>query len=170
MEQAIERDPHYGPALACAAFCYMRSCQEGHSEDPQAEARKAVELARRALQAAGDDAGTLANAALALSYFGEDIGAIMSLVDRALALNPSFARGWHVSGIVRLRAGQPDAAIEHVETSLRLSPRARSGWPSIVIGTAHFLSRRFDQALPRLLLAIQDDPSFPDAYRALAAW
>jgi TolB-like protein len=169
MEQAIERDPHYGTALAWAAFCYMRSCQEGHSEDPQAEARKAVELARRALQAAADDPGTLANAALALSYFGEDIGAVVSLVDRALALNPSFARGWHVSGVVRLRAGQLDTAIEHIENSLRLSPRARSGWPSIIIGSAHFLSRRFDEALPTLLLAIQDDPGFSDAYRLLAA-
>ena len=104
-----------------------------------------------------------------LSYFGEDIGAVMSLADRALALNPSFARGWHVSGVIRLRAGQPDAAIEYIETSLRLSPRARSGWPSIVIGMANFLSRRFDQALPRFLLAIQDDPSFPGAYQGLAA-
>src|SRR5213079_3217854 len=26
MEQAIERDPQYGPALAWAAFCYMRAC------------------------------------------------------------------------------------------------------------------------------------------------
>ena len=102
-------------------------------------------------------------------YFGEDIGAMMALVDRALALNPSFARGWHVSGVLRLRAGQPDAAIEHVEASLRLSPRARSGWPSQVIGSAHFLSGRFDQAVPKLLLAIQDDPSFPEAYRLLAA-
>jgi len=123
MEQAIERDPNYGPALAWAAFCYMRACQDGHSDDPETDGRKAITLARRALQAAADDAGTLANAALVLSYFGEDIGAVMSLADRALALNPSFARGWHVSGVIRLRAGQPDAAIEYIETSLRLSPR-----------------------------------------------
>jgi hypothetical protein len=30
-------------------------------------------------------------------------------------------------------------------------------------------SRRFDEALPRLLLATQDDPSFPTPYRYLAA-
>ena len=52
---------------------------------------------------------------------------MMALVDRALALNPNFARGWHVSGVLRMWAGQPDIAIEHVETSLRLSPRARVG-------------------------------------------
>jgi hypothetical protein len=37
----------------------------------------------------------------ALAYFGEDIGAMMALVDRALAINPNFARGWHVSGVLR---------------------------------------------------------------------
>ena len=169
MEQAIARDPRYGPALAWAAFCYSMACLDGRGEDPEADSRKGVELARRALQAAGDDPGTVAHAALALSYFGEDIGSMMALVDRALTLHPSFARGWHVSGILRWWAGQPDLAIEHVEASLRLSPRARSGWAFVVIGGAHFVSRRFDEAVPKLLLAIQDDPSAQEAYRLLAA-
>ena len=37
------------------------------------------------------------------------------------------------------------------------------------IGFAHFLTRHFDQAVPKLLLAIQDDPSNPNPYRYLAA-
>ena len=31
------------------------------------------------------------------------------------------------------------------------------------------MSRRFDEAVPKLLLAIQEDPSFPNPYRVLAA-
>jgi tetratricopeptide (TPR) repeat protein len=93
----------------------------------------------------------------------------VALVDRALALNPSFARGWHMSGVLRLWAGQPDIAIKRIETSLRLSPRARTGWASFQIGAAHFGSGRFDMAVPELVLAIQDDPGFPNAYRYLAA-
>jgi hypothetical protein len=89
------------------------------------------------LQVASDDPETLANAALALAYFGEDISAMMALVDRALALNPSFARGWHISGTLRLWAGQPDLAIEHIEASLRLSPRARVGMAFSLLGAAH---------------------------------
>jgi len=91
------------------------------------------------------------------------------LVDRALALNPNFARGWHVGGILRLFAGHPDLAIEYTETALRLSPRARVGTSLTVVGAAHFLARRFDQAVPKLRLAIQEDPSFPAPYRYLAA-
>src|SRR5205823_9666709 len=108
----------------------------GRSEGLEAVGRKGLDFARRALEVARDDPGVLANAALALAYFGEDINATMALVDRALVLNPSFARGWHISGILRRYAGQPDVAIEHVETSLRLSPRARVGWGSWVIGSA----------------------------------
>ena len=94
---------------------------------------------------------------------------MIALVDRALALNPNYARGWHVSGALRLWAGQPDIAIEHIETALRLSPRARVGTSLAVIGAAHFLSRRFEEAVPKLLLAVQEDPSHPVSYRYLIA-
>src|SRR5262249_46525826 len=122
-----------------------------------------------ALKIAGDNPDVIVNAALALSYFGDDIDAMIGLVDRALALNPNYARGWHVGGILRLFTGQPDLAIEHAETALRLSPRGRVGTSLSLIGQAHFLARRFDAAVPKLLLAIQEDPSFPAPYRYLAA-
>jgi predicted ATPase/class 3 adenylate cyclase len=169
LEQAITRDPIYGPALAWAAFCYYRLLLDGRSDDPAADRLKGADFAQRALKIAGDDPAVIVNAALALSYFGEDINAMIALVDRALALNPNFARGWHVSGILRLFAGQPDPAIERAETALRFSPRARVGTSLSLIGQAHFLARRFDEAVPKLLLAMQEDPSFPAPYRYLAA-
>ncbi len=168
-EQAIARDPRYGPALAWAAVCCFRLVGDDQSEDQKTDRLKGADFARRALEVAGDDPGILANAALALAFFGEDIGTMMALVDRALALNPNYARGWHISGNLRLMAGQTDIAIEHLEAALRLSPRARVGGSLFLIGAAHFLSRRFGEAVPKLLLAIQDDPSFPGPYRTLAA-
>ena len=95
--------------------------------------------------------------------------AMIGLVDRALALNPSFARGWFVSGLLRLFAGQFDLAIEHVETSLRLSPRESVGTPLWLMGEAYFFKRQFDVAVEKLLLSIQDHPGSPPAYRTLAA-
>jgi adenylate cyclase len=169
LEQAIERDPHYGPALAWAAFCCFRLCLDGLSKDSAADGLKGVRFARRALEVAGDDPSVLANSAMALAYFGEDIGAMAALADRAVALNPSFARGWYTSGVLRCWAGEPDVAIKDVEAALRLSPRARVGNLFALIGRAHFMSRRFDQAVPKLLLAIQDDPTYPEPYRTLAA-
>ena len=168
-EQAIAIDPHYGPALAWAANCHIQLVREGWSEELEMSRRKAGDLARRALQATDNDPGILANSALALAYFGEDIAATIGLVDRALALNPSYARGWFVSGILRIWASQPDLAIEHVETSLRLSPRERMGPRLATMGIAFFFKRRFAEATSKLLLSIQDDPGFPPAFRCLAA-
>jgi len=169
LDQAIERDPHYGPALALAANFHAQRCIAGWSQDPKADCRKGADLARRALRAGGDDPSTIVNAAGPLAFFGDDIGAMMGLVDRALALNPSFARGWNNSGLLSLFAGQPERAIEHAETALRLSPRARVGTTVGIIGTAHLVSRRFGEALPKLLLAIQEAPTFPVPYRWLAS-
>ena len=62
-----------------------------------------------------------------------------------------------------------DRAIEHVQTSLRLSPRIRAGWAQSVMGGAHFFASRFDQAAAELRLAVQEEPSFVPAHRFLAA-
>jgi adenylate cyclase len=169
LQEAIARDPHYGPALAWAAVCCARLLLDGRSEDPAADRLTGIDFARRALEVAGDDPGILAHAAFALGYLGEDIGAMTALVDRALVLNPNYARGWQISGTLRICAGQPDIAIEHLDAALRLSPRARIGTVLVAIGVAHFVGRRFDEAVPKLRLAIQEDPSFPTPYRFLAA-
>jgi len=169
LDRAIARDPHYAPALAMAASFHAQRCIAGWSQDPEDECRRGAELGQRALQTGADDPGTIVDAATALAFFGEDIGAMMALLDRALALNPSFARGWSYSGLLNLFAGHPERAIEHAETALRLSPRARVGTTVGIIGTAHLVSRRFDAALPKLLLAIQEAPNFPVPYRWLAS-
>jgi len=168
-EQAIARDPRYGPALASAAYCCYRLLLDGRSEDREVDRLKGAGFARQALEVAGDDPGVLVHAALALAWFGEDIGAMLALVDRALTLNPNYARGWQISGVLRSWAGEPDIAIEHVETALRLSPRARVGTSFLTIGLAHFVKGRFDAAVPKLLVAIQQDPGLPAPYYCLAA-
>ena len=169
LEEAIAIDPHCGPALSLAAMCQMRLVRESWAEVPETASRKAVDLARQALQVAGDDPGILANSAFVLANFGEEIGAMMALVERALALTPSFSRGWFLSGVLRLWASQPDVAIEHAEMALRLSPRERMGTPLSLIGEAHFFKHEFAEAAPKLLQSVQENPGYPHSYRVLAA-
>jgi TolB-like protein/class 3 adenylate cyclase len=169
LERAIAIDRHYGSALSWAAICYVLLVRDGWAEEPETSRSKASDLARRALEVGENDPGILANAAWVLARFGEDIGAMIGLVDRGLTLNPSFAHGWYLSGVLRLWAGQPDIAIEHVETSLRLSPRELMGTPLQVMGAAYLFKRRFDEAAAKLLLSIQDHARFPHSYRLLAA-
>jgi TolB-like protein/class 3 adenylate cyclase len=171
LEQAIAIDRHYGRALSWAAICHLRLVVDGWAEAPETSRRKAIDLARLALRAEENDPGILANTAFVLAYLGEDVGAMIGLLDRALALNPSFARGWYLSGLIRIWAGQHDLAIEHVETSLRLSPRSleHMGLPLFTMGTAYFFRRQFDDAASKLILSVQDNPSHPPSYRFLAA-
>ena len=169
IEQAVAIDPHYAPALAWTAVCHLRLISEGWVEQPEAHRAKAIDLAHQALQAGESDPGVLANAALVLAQFGEDIEVMTGLIDRALTLNPSFARGWFRSGLIRIYAGQHDLAIGHLETSMRLSPRERIGTPLQWIGMALFFKRQFAEAASKLLLSIQDNPGSPTPYRALVA-
>jgi adenylate cyclase len=171
LDQAIAREPRYGPALALAAA--YRVDLENHSwaEDTEQNRLAAIDLARRALRDGADDPTVLGRAALALGRLGDDIDidTAVALIDRALALNPNFANGWYWSGWLRLIAGQADLAIEHFETSLRLSPRDQQGFHLAGIGTALFATERFADAAATLRVAIEALPSFTPTYRTLAS-
>jgi len=167
--QAIERDPHYGPALALAARCHQNLHVTGWTHDPDSSSRAGVGLARRALRTAAEYPDVLGHAAYALAYFGEDIDSASELDDRALALHPSFADGWVISGWLRLWAGQPELAVGHFQTSLRLSPHARKAGTFMAIGVAHFFAQRFDDAAALLLRSLQEHPGWAPTYRFLAA-
>jgi TolB-like protein/class 3 adenylate cyclase len=171
LHEAIARDASYAPALAMAAFCHFRLHHDGWSEDFQEDHDAALDLARRALQAGPDDAVVIANTALVLAALGEDMRAMYKLIDRALVLNPSYARGWHISGVLRVLGGELETAIEHFERASRLSPRDRDrlGGALTMLGQAYFYGRRFDEAVETLLAATQEHPMSPQPYRALAA-
>jgi pentatricopeptide repeat protein len=167
--QAIARDPNYGPALALAAHCHQRLEVMGWTKDPEAARQTSIDFARQALRIGPDDPDVLALAAFALGYFDEDIDVAVGLIDRCLILNPSFARGWHWSALLRVFAGQPDLALEHFETFLRLNPRDRVATYLSGIGEAHFFSHRFQDAAANLLASLERAPGLPVTYRVLAA-
>jgi TolB-like protein len=169
LEQAIERDPQFGPALGFAAVCNHALGRYGGGKGTEAHRRAALDLAHRALQASPGDAGVIANAAFMLGSLGEDIKPAIALVDRALELNPSFARGWGISAWLRMWAGQPDVAVEHWQTSIRLSPRDRNLTEPVLFGLAHFFRRRFDDAITFFLTALANMPRNPEVHRDLAA-
>jgi pentatricopeptide repeat protein len=168
--QAIERDPHYGPAVALAAHCHQTLASNDWVKEIEINRRKAISLARRALRVAADDPEVHATAGFTIGFFSDDINAAIGLIDRSLTLNPSFARGWHWSGVLRNFAGQPDLAIEHFETSSRLTPRDRIGGNlDTGLGASHFLRRRFDYAEANLLSSLEQAPNFAVTYRILAS-
>lgn len=169
LQQAIERDPDYAQALVVAAHCHYQMDINGSAHDQDAGRRQAIVLSRRALRNAPDDPGVLAQAAFVLGYYGEDLDVAIALVDRSLALNPSYASGWYWSGVLRIWAGEPERALEHLAMYLRLCPRERFPFYLIPFGIALFFCRRFEEAAARLLELIAHSPNYVLAYRFLAA-
>ena len=167
--QALARDARYAPALAQAANFRFHLDINDWAEDAEANRRTAADLARQAVQAAPDDPEILARSAFVLAYFGDDIAACLSLVDRSLEVNPSFGEAWGMKGWMLLWAGQPDLAIEHFERAGRYFPRGR--WASILtgIGVAHLIGCRFDEAVTAFLSSLQLAPLFAWGHRSLAS-
>jgi len=169
LEKAVALDPAYAPALADLANCLQILDVNGWIENREQNRRRAKEVARLALQASSD-AVHVAISAFVLAYFGENIEAAMGLLDQALALNPAFAKGWYMSGMTRLYAGQPEAAIEHFETSIQLNPRDRLARRNGAgLGMARFFSRQFDDAISLLRPIIEEFPRWSTPYCVLAS-
>jgi len=167
--RALERDPNYGSALAVATVCQCNIYVSGWTNDLEATRHEGLDLARRALRFARDDPYILANAAFGLGVFGEDIATAIALVDRSLQLNPSFARGWFLSGQIRQWAGQYDLAIEQIEWFIRLSPRETRTGAYLTIGMSHFFARRGEMAAEMFGLALQERSTWPPTLRFMAS-
>jgi adenylate cyclase len=161
LREAIARDPNYGRALVGAAWCTSQLVAGGWAEDPETDRREALNLVRRAVRAAPDDPEVLARAAGTLDLVGEDIGRSLAMLDHALTLDPSNARGWFWSGFLRLFAGSTETAIEHFEKSLRLDPRTPvRHFYDTGLGACYFLQRRFEEAAPLLAGSLRQVPTY----------
>jgi TolB-like protein len=170
LEQAIERDPGYGRALAALAFCHSQNVWSAWSEDTVAESEQGRALARRALASGPDDPDAVGTAAGALMNLGDDINVLKGLIDNAVARNPSSAFCWFWSGWMRTFSGEPVLAIEHLEKSLRLDPRAtRRAFHLTPMGICHLFQRRFDKAVALLEASFHELPTYPTTTWFLAA-
>jgi adenylate cyclase len=170
-EQVLAIDEAYAPAAALIANCRRLQRSQGWRPVSQAEIAEAVRLARRAIEIGRDDPDTLKNAAAALYYLGGDNAAASAAIDRALALNPYSARAWGLRGWIDVWLGQPEAALEACEKSMRLSPLDPLGFNDCMgaIAFAHALAGRYDAAVDWADRCLREQPRVAPAIRLKAA-
>jgi TolB-like protein/Tfp pilus assembly protein PilF len=168
--RAVELDADFASAYAMAADCYVVRKSSGWTIDPAKEAAEAERLARCALQLGKDDALALAASGLALAYVVLDLDTGADFIDRALGLNPNFARAWLFGGWLKIWLGEPDAAIERFTRAMRLSPRDPF-MPRMQNGTAHahFFAGRYEEAASWAGAVLRERPDFHDGLRIAAA-
>ena len=169
MEQAIARDPRYGPALAWAAFCCYRLLLDGRSEDPEADRLKGTDFAQASpgsgRRRPGRPGECRRRAGLFRRGHRRDDGVGRSCAGAQPEFRPRLAHQRHAQTL-----GGPARHRDRACRELRCAsaPAPASARRSLNRRRA-FLSRRFDEAVPKLLLAIQEDPGLPEPYRFLAA-
>jgi adenylate cyclase len=145
--RAMELDPDFAAALALAARCYCRRQVNGWMADRATERAEGDRLARRAAVLAKDDAVALCSAGFALAILAGETDDGADFIDRALAIDPNMAWGWHCSALVRLWLGQARVALEHGSRAIRLSPvDPLIGQMQTGVAHAHFVEGRHEEA------------------------
>jgi len=168
--KAIEFDPDFAAAYGMASWCHAWRKLSGWMTDPVQEISEGRRLAWRAVESGKDNAVALARSGHALALLVGDLDSGMAFVDRALALDPNFARAWYASGWVRAYRGELELAIEHQARAMRLSPLDPVLY-HMQVGTAyaHMLAGRFDEASMWAERAFRVEPNYHPAAIVAAA-
>jgi tetratricopeptide (TPR) repeat protein len=168
--KAIVLDPEFASAYAMAAWCYFWRKANGWMTDPTQEVAEGMRLARQAITLGQDDAVALTRGGHALSHLNGDLDGGISLVDRALVLNPNLASAWFLAGFLRTWRGDTESAIEHFTHAMRFSPldpemyRMQAG-----MAAAHLFAGRFEEASSWAEKSYRNLPSFLMAVAVTAA-
>src|SRR5262249_939784 len=164
--QATDLDPIYAAAYGFGAWCIAQSQANGWLAEPKHDIAEGVRLARRAAATGKNDPTALWSSALCLSYLANEVEMGISLIDRAIHLNPNVAMAWSVSGWLRAYVGEHADAIERFERAIRLSPfdpLANHFYTGI--GLAHLFAGRYDEAASWARRAALENPDWASTAR-----
>jgi tetratricopeptide (TPR) repeat protein len=146
--KAIEIDPNFASAYGMAVRCYSQRKACGWLIDRDHDVAEVERLAPLAIKLGADDAVALCTAGIGLAYVVGETENGVTLIDRALMLNPNLAMAWLFSGWVNVWFGEPDVAIERVAHAMRLSPNdPQIAMMQAATASAHFLACRTGEAM-----------------------
>jgi adenylate cyclase len=168
LDRAIQLEPDYAAAHATIAWCHEQRYLRGglHEEAKQA----ALQHARTAIAAGGDDAAALATAGFVVAVIEYDYETATAAFDRSFALSSSSALALGFSSIVRAWKGDDATAVDHAERAIRLSPFDPLLYvPYVGLAYAHFAAGRFEEAAAAAGRASQSNPKFSMPYVLHAA-
>ena len=154
-QQAIQRSPDYAPAYAAIAEAYVVRLDL----PPKESSSKAKAAARAALQL--DD--TLANAHSALAgslfWYDWDWAGAEKEFQRALALNPNYARAhqWYAQYLIAM--GRRDLAVEELKRAEQLDPLALN-----IAGGSGRYGKQYDLMLEHARKMLELYPDNPRPY------
>src|SRR6185369_9022649 len=127
-------------------------------------------MARVAIAAGGDAPMALALGGAVRASLTRDHALAMAAVDRAVMINTNSAVVLGFDALTRCICGTYDAAIEHAEKAIRLSPlEPLAYYASFALALAYLLSGRTEQAVAHAQKAIEGNRNFVFPYWILAS-
>jgi adenylate cyclase len=168
--EVLEIDPHYSMASALGAWCHQQRYVmdwPGAQSDDRETARR---MARTAIASGGDAPMALALGGAVRASLTRDHALATAAIDRAIMINSNSAVVLGFAALTRCICGAYDAAIEHAEKAIRLSPlEPLSYYASFALALANLASGRTEQAVAHAQKAIEGNRSFVFSYWVLAS-
>jgi adenylate cyclase len=168
LDQAIAIEPDYPLAVSLAAWCHAQRCVYNWAADPPSERTEALRLAQKASLTGSEDDPTILTVLGAAQTIVGNHSIAARLLEKALALDPNSAWAWNRSGWLQAYLGNADAAIEHFERALRLSPFDPMNFNAFMgIGGAHFVAGRYADSVQWVEKGLIERPTATWVYRLL---
>lgn len=170
LERAVTLDPSYAQAHAYLAWCLNFWIGEGHSRDPDADRRIAVESARRAVELDPHDALCLSVRGHIMAFVERNPPGALDFFEQAIAQDENSPLAWGLSGVCHAYLGAGDEARERLRNVWRLSPFDPLNfffWTAAGIG--EFVEGRYEEAVAWLRKSYRAKPNLVATLRIFAA-
>lgn len=165
-EEAIAIDANYAPAHAALADCYRLLGAPGWEVAPPQELiPRAEEAVARALALDAELAeGHAVRGMIRFSYNWDLEGALRDL-DRAIMLNPSYARAHQYRSAVLTTTGRFEDAVRSARKAFELDPLSPT--ESTTLGVRLYYARQYTEAIAQFERTIVTNPGFYVAHWGL---
>ena len=159
LERAIALDPEFAAAIATEAWAFEHRIHMGWPPLGTDDEPRCLELARKALALARDDAGIQAQCGIILQLIAHEYDQGLAVVERAIGLNPNNQEVMFFGGVAHIKGGSLEKAREYFEKAIRLNPAdpARSG---AQIGHVELCLGNYGEALDLSRRALAIDRNF----------
>jgi adenylate cyclase len=169
LADALAMDPAYPMANALAAWClqqrHLLDWPTAHPDDR----KKARRIARAAITAGGDEPLPLALGGAVCAGLTRDHDLALAAVDRAMVINTNAAVVLAFDALTRCICGAYNAAIEHAEKALRLSPLEPLVYhAAFALALSCLLTGQTEEAVAHARKAIEGNRNFAFSYCVLA--
>jgi adenylate cyclase len=147
LRRAHELDPNFATAYAHEAYAHYLNVIMGWAEDQDATLARGMKAAETALSI--DDKDAIAWFALGrIQMMQGKHDASVAALEKSLALNPSFAPGYHGLGFALALSGRYEEANEMLGKAELVSPRDPMLWAFLVVhAMTQILSEDYEDAV-----------------------